>query len=151
MMLIFATLTVNVIADVPNTISITRRTEGGNTIIDVKVRHADPSTNHYISQINLDLDGTIKSFTGLSKATTTEAIYSLNIGSVNPKVVKSQAVCNTHGAGAYYSESGTNGTGGGGGIPAYPIEAVIIGALLGVAILLTLRNPRINSEVSIKR
>jgi len=144
MMLIFALLTVNVLADVPSTISITRRSEGGNTIIDVKVRHADPSTSHYISQINLDLDGTVKSFTGLPKATAAEAIYSLNIGPVSPKAVKAQAVCNLHGAGSYYSEAGTNGTGGGVGIPAYLIGALVIGALLGVAVLLILRNRRIS-------
>ena len=132
----------NVVADVPNTISITRRTEGGNTIIDVKIRHVDPSSNHYISQINLDLDGTIKAFTSLSKATTTNATYSLNLGSASPKVVKAQAICNIHGAGAYYLETGTGETSSGSGIPAYPIEAMISGTLLGVAILITMRTRR---------
>ena len=96
--LIFATSTMNVFADVPNTTSIIRRNEGGNLLLDVKVRHADPSTSHYISQINIDLDGTIKSFTDLTKVTTTEATYTINVGSVNPKVVKAQPVCSVHGA-----------------------------------------------------
>ena len=135
-------------ADVPSTVSISRRTEGGNNIIDVKIRHADPTSNHYISQINLDLDGTIKTFKDLTKATTTEATYSLNLGSVSPKVVKAQPVCNIHGAGAYYTEGGTGGTGGGGGIPAYPIEATFIGVLLGIAILLAMYSSRYISNVT---
>ena len=128
--------TTGVYANIPSVISITRRTESGNTIIDVKVSHADPSSTHYIGQINLDLDGTTKSFTDLPKATTIEAMYSLNIGSATPKTIKAQAVCIIHGAGAFYTEGGSSGTTSGGGIPAYPIEAIFSGVLLAAAILL---------------
>jgi len=127
-------------ANVPSVINITRRTENGNTLVDVKVSHSDPSTSHYIAQINLDLDGTTKPFTNLSKATTTEATYTLNIGQINPKTVKAQAICIIHGPGDWFTESATGGsTGGsygGGGIPAYPIESIVIGAILAVAIIL---------------
>ena len=120
-------------ANVPSVMSITRRTVGSNTIIDVKVSDSDPSSSHYISQINLDLDGTTKSFTDFTKATTIEATYSCNITSTNPKTVKAQAVCIIHGAGAFYTEGGT----GGGGIPAYPCESIILGVLTITTILLT--------------
>jgi desulfoferrodoxin (superoxide reductase-like protein) len=140
--LAFSALTASVNADVPNTVTITRRTDSGNTIIDVKIRHSDPTTSHYISQINLDLDGTVKPFTDLVKATTTEATYSLNIGSANPNLVRAQPICNLHGAGPYYSEGGAGGGGGGPGIPAYPMEAMIVGALMGAAILIFMRKWR---------
>jgi len=127
-------------ANVPSVINITRRTENGNTLVDVKVSHSDPSTSHYIAQINLDLDGTTKPFTNLSKATTTEATYTLNIGQINPKTVKAQAICVIHGPGDWFTESATGGsTGGsysGGGIPSYPTESIVVGAILAVAIIL---------------
>ncbi len=137
--------TMVVFANVPSVLSITRRTESGNTIIDVKVSHSDPSSTHYISQISLDLDGATKTFMDLPKATTTEATYSLNIGVANPKSIKAQAFCNIHGAGTFYSEGETGGTSGGGGIPAYPSEAIIGGTLLGVAVLHSIAKRRVRA------
>lgn len=138
MLVIIFLPTIGVYANVPSVLSITRRNESGNTIIDVKVSHADPSSTHYIAQINLDLDGTTKSFTDLPKATTIEATYSLNIGSMTPKTIKAQAVCIIHGAGAFFTEGGTSGTTSGGGVPAYPSEAIFGGVLLAAAVLLLL-------------
>ena len=127
-------------ANVPSVINITRRTENGNTLVDVKVSHSDPSTSHYIAQINLDLDGTTKPFTNLAKATATEATYTLNIGQINPKTVKAQAICVIHGPGDWFSEGAaggsTGGSYGGGGIPAYPTESIVVGAILAVALIL---------------
>jgi desulfoferrodoxin (superoxide reductase-like protein) len=134
--------TISVYANIPSVISITRRNEGSNTIIDVKVNHADPSTTHYIAQINLDLDGTVKTFTDLTHATTTEVTYSLNIGSATPKTIKAQAVCVIHGPGAYFTEGGTAGTTSGGGVPAYPRESIFVGVLLGFAVLVIVSKRR---------
>jgi hypothetical protein len=130
-------------ANVPTVMSITRRTDtSGNTLIDVKVNHADPTTSHYISQITLDLDGTTRTFTDLTKATTVEATYSLNIGNATPKLIKAQATCIIHGPSAWLTESTTTGTTGGtssGGVDAYPLEAIAIGATLAVTVLLLSR------------
>lgn len=133
-----ASTQVDVYADIPSTLSITRRSEGGNLLIDVRVRHADPTPSHYIAQINVDLDGTVKSFTDLTKATSVEATYTVNLGPVSPKLIKAQAVCNTHGPGGYLSETGGGGSAGGGGIPAYPNESIIAGIGLGVAAIVIL-------------
>ena len=127
--------TISVYANVPSVINITRRNEGSNTIIDVKISHADPSSTHYIAQINLDLDGIVKAFTDLTHSTTTEATYSLNIGSATPKTIKAQAVCIIHGPSAYFTEGGSSGTTSGGGVPAYPSGSILVGVLLGFAIL----------------
>jgi desulfoferrodoxin (superoxide reductase-like protein) len=130
-------------ANVPTMISITRRTDtSGNTLIDVKVNHADPTTNHYISQITLDLDGTTETFTSLTKTSAVEATYTLNIGKTTPKTIKAQATCNLHGPSAWFTESTTGGNTGGtssGGIDAYPTAAVAVGAALAVTILLNRR------------
>jgi desulfoferrodoxin (superoxide reductase-like protein) len=126
-----------VYANVPTIITITRRTDGGNTIVDVKVSHTDSTTSHYISQVSLDLDGTIKSFIDLPKATTVEATYILNIGTTSPKTIKAQAVCNIHGPSSWSTEGETGNTGGsvpsGGSIPSYPTEAIIAGILTALA------------------
>jgi hypothetical protein len=121
-----------VYANVPSVLGIIRRTEGSNTIIDVKVSHTSPSTTHYIASITLDLDGTQKTFTDLTKATTNEATYSLNIGSVNPKIIKAQATCILHGPSNVFTENATPGTTG--GIPSYPLETVVIGSILAICI-----------------
>jgi desulfoferrodoxin (superoxide reductase-like protein) len=123
---------VTVHANVPNVLSITRRTDSGNTLIDVKVSHSDPSTTHYISQITLDLDGATKTFTDLPKATATDATYTLNIRAVTPKTIKAQATCNLHGPSAWFNEAGGTTSS---GIDAYPMEAVLIGVALVVTVL----------------
>jgi desulfoferrodoxin (superoxide reductase-like protein) len=123
---------VTVHANVPNVLSITRRTDSGNTLIDVKVSHSDPSTTHYISQITLDLDGATKTFTDLPKATATDATYTLNIRAVTPKTIKAQATCNLHGPSAWFNEAGGTTSS---GIDAYPMEAVLIGVALAVTVL----------------
>jgi desulfoferrodoxin (superoxide reductase-like protein) len=126
-----------VYGNVPTVLTVIRRTEGSNTLVDVKVSHADPTTSHYISQIGLDLDGAIKSFTDLPKATTLEATYTLNLGTTNPKIIKAQAVCIIHGPSSWFTEGGTGSTGGstqsGGGIPSYPTEAIIAGIMTALA------------------
>jgi desulfoferrodoxin (superoxide reductase-like protein) len=135
-----------VYGNVPTVLTITRRTEGGNTLADVKVSHADPTTSHYISQINLDLDGVIKSFTDLPKATTVEATYTLNLGTTSPKTIKAQAVCNIHGPSLWFTEGGTSNAGGStqssGGIPSYPIEATISGIITALALATILYRKR---------
>jgi desulfoferrodoxin (superoxide reductase-like protein) len=133
-LLILLTLTIpaaTVHANIPTVLSITRRTDSGNTLIDVVVNHSDPTTNHYISQINLDLDGTTQNFKDLPKPTTTQYTFTLNIGSANPKTIKAQAVCNLHGPSSWYTE-GAAVTTSGGGIPGYPLEAVAAGILTAV-------------------
>jgi desulfoferrodoxin (superoxide reductase-like protein) len=137
---LFATLVIPaavVYGNVPTVLTITRRIEGSNTLVDVRVSHADPTTSHYISQISLDLDGAIKSFTDLPKATTVEATYTLNLGTTNPKTIKAQAVCIIHGPSSWFTEGGTSNTGGstqsGGGIPSYPTEAIIAGIMTALA------------------
>ena len=124
--------TVIVQANIPTVLSVTRRTEGSNTIIDVKVSNTLPSATHYISLISLDLDGTQKTFTDLTKATTNEATYSLNIGSANPKTIKAQATCVVHGPSSVFTENAVPGTTG--GIPGYPFETIVIGSTLAICI-----------------
>jgi desulfoferrodoxin (superoxide reductase-like protein) len=135
-----------VYGNVPTVLTVTRRTESGNTLVDVKVNHADPSTSHYISQISLDIDGAIKSFTDLPKATTVEATYTLNLGTTSPKTIKAQAVCIIHGPGSWFTEGGTSNTGGsaqsGGGIPSYPTEAIFAGILSAMAAVMILYRKR---------
>jgi desulfoferrodoxin (superoxide reductase-like protein) len=130
---------VAVFADVPSVISIIRRTENGKTIIDVKVSHSNPSSSHFISQINIDLDGVSKVFTDLPKATTSEATFSLDLGTANPKTIKAQAVCILHGPGSFFVEGASTGGSGGRGIPSYPIEGTFVGILLALTILLIIK------------
>ncbi|HIH88295.1 TPA: hypothetical protein HA344_03680 [Candidatus Bathyarchaeota archaeon] len=129
-----ASTTVN--ADVPTVLTITRRTDAsGNILVDVKIRHADPTTNHYITQITLELDGATKTQTDLVRASSVEATYTINIGTTSPRTIRARATCNLHGASAWFSESGTSGDGGTStGIPAYPLAAVALGTLAAAAI-----------------
>ena len=128
-MIFFSFLPVFVVkANVPSLLSVTRRTESGSLIVDVRVSHSEPSVTHYISVINLDVDGTTRSFADLPKATQVEATYSLNLGSASPKVITAQAACIIHGPGAYVAVGSTGGTAPG-GVPGYPVEATLIGIL----------------------
>ena len=119
-------------ANIPTVMSIARRTVNGGTLVDVTVNHSDPTTNHYIIQISLDLDGTTQTFTDLPKPTTTQFTFTLNISSANPKMIKTQAVCNLHGSSSWYTE-GAAVTTPSGGIPGYPVEAIAAGILISIA------------------
>ncbi len=121
-------------ANTPTVLSITRRTEGSNTIIDLKVSHTSPSTAHYIALISLDLDGTQKTFTDPMKATANEATYSLNIGSTNPKTIKAQATCNIHGPSSVFTENAAPGNTS--GIPGYPLETIVIGSAVAICMVI---------------
>ncbi len=132
---------VTVYADVPTVLSITRRTVSSNTIIDVTVRHAGPSVNHYVNQVSLDLDGTIKVYADLPKPTEVQTTFTLNIGSANPTTINAQAVCNIHGASPWFKE-GTAATSPSGGIPGYPLEAISAGIFIAIATPLVLGRRR---------
>jgi desulfoferrodoxin (superoxide reductase-like protein) len=127
--------TVTVYADVPTVLSITRRTVSSNTIIDVTVRHAGPSVNHYVNQVSLDLDGTIKVFADLPKPTEVQTTFTLNIGSATPNTISAQAVCNIHGPSPWFKE-GTATTSPSGGIPGYPLEAIAAGIFIATTLVL---------------
>jgi desulfoferrodoxin (superoxide reductase-like protein) len=126
--------TVIVHANIPTVLSITRRSDGSDTVIDVKVSNTFPSSTHYIESITLDLDGTLKTFTDLTKATANEATYSLNIGAVNPKTIKAQATCNVHGPSSWFTENSLPGTTT--GVTGYPFETIVIGCALAILIVI---------------
>lgn len=138
---ILITLTVpatTVHANVPTVLSITRRTVNRSNLVDVVVNHSDPTTNHYIIQISIDLDGTTQTFTNLPRPTTTQYTFTLNIGSMSPKTIKAQAVCNLHGPSPWYIE-GAAVTAPSSGIPGYSVEAVAAGILVAIAAVLVLQ------------
>jgi desulfoferrodoxin (superoxide reductase-like protein) len=124
-------------ANIPTVMSIARRTVNGGTFIDIVVNHSDPTTNHYINQISLDLDGTTQTFTDLPKPTSTQYTFTLNIGSASPKTIKAQVVCNLHGPSSWFTE-GTIVTTPSGGISGYPVEVVAAGILIAVTAIFVL-------------
>ena len=88
---------VRVRADVPTVLSINPWTSGGNTILNITVRHADPSSIHYIDQVDVDKDGSIQSIS-LSPQSTVIFTIQYNLGAVTGMPsVRARAHCIVHG------------------------------------------------------
>ena len=88
---------VHVKADVPTVLSITPWMSGENTILNITIRHADPSSFHYINQVEVDKDGTVQSIS-LSAASTVIFTVQYNLGVVTGTPdVRARVHCVTHG------------------------------------------------------
>jgi hypothetical protein len=90
-------------ADVPDVLSITPWTSGDDTILNITIRHADPSSVHYIDRVDIDVAGSVQSIT-LSSQSTAFFTIQQNLGAVTGTPnVRARAHCTTHGWGSYSS------------------------------------------------
>ena len=105
-LLLITTLTlgteiVRVKADIPDVLSIISWTSGGDTILNITIRHALPSSSHYINQVEVDKDGSVQVI-NLTPQSTDNFMIQHNLGIVAGTAnVRARAHCVVHGWGSW--------------------------------------------------
>jgi len=88
-------------ADVPDIVSVVSRNLGSVTWLDITVRHGAFSSLHYVTRVELEINGTTQNLVQSSQSTETFTVsYSLGSTS-NTYSVRARALCNIHGYSAY--------------------------------------------------
>ncbi|MCW4051865.1 MAG: hypothetical protein NWE78_01480 [Candidatus Bathyarchaeota archaeon] len=86
-----------VLADVPTIENIEPWTSGTDTILNITIRHDNPTVFHYVDVVEVDVDGNIQNVT-LSPQTTVTFIVQYNMGEVtDTPTVSARAYCTFHG------------------------------------------------------
>jgi len=89
-------------ADIPDVTSIVPLTSGADTILNITVRHALPSSSHYIYKLEVDVAGIVNTVDLVSPQTTTTFVVQYNMGSLTTApTVRARAFCIVHGVGQW--------------------------------------------------
>jgi hypothetical protein len=84
-------------ADIPDVVSIEPWTSGVDTILNVTVRHTF-GFGHFVSQVDVDIDGSIQNIPVASPQPATIFVVQYNMGEVaGTPSVQARANCNIHG------------------------------------------------------
>jgi peptide/nickel transport system substrate-binding protein len=78
-------------------LQISVSTEGENTLLNLEVKHNDPTSSHYVDIIEVEIDGNIQRETGLTPQNTTQFTYQYDLGEVEYENVRVRVHCNLHG------------------------------------------------------
>ena len=90
-------------ADVPDIVSVVSRNVGPVTWLDITIRHGGFGSGHYISRVELEINGTTQNLAQSPQSTEIFTVsYSLGSTS-NTYSVRARALCTIHGYGAYSS------------------------------------------------
>jgi hypothetical protein len=85
------------LADVPTVVQLTSRQEGTNTILVLKIRHANPSQSHYVNTVEIEINGNPISLT-LNPQNSQTFEYEYNAGTLDSSAnVRARAHCTLHG------------------------------------------------------
>lgn len=91
---------------IPSVVSITPWVSGTHTMLNITITHEPPPTigpSHYVSTVELDINGTITDLTQSPQSTTT-FVVTYDMGEVNETLaVQARAYCIVHGWGAWSS------------------------------------------------
>ena len=86
-----------VLADVPTVESIEPWTSETDTILNITVRHASPSSSHYVDKVEVDIDGAVHDI-DLTPQSTLTFVEQYNMGEVvDTPTVQARAHCTFHG------------------------------------------------------
>ena len=81
----------------PTVVSLATSASGTHTILQIEVRYANPSSNHYIDIIEVDVDGDIHQFTGPTPQETVIFLESFDLSVIAETVsVRVRVHCTLH-------------------------------------------------------
>ena len=90
-------------ADIPNIVSVVPRNVGSVAWLDITVRHGGFTSVHYITRVELEINGTTQNLAQSPQSTEIFTV-SYDLGSTsNTYSVRARAFCNMHGYSAYSS------------------------------------------------
>jgi len=124
--------TLIVYADVPTVVELEVETRGEDTVLVIRVRHSSPSQTHYVYEIEVELDGKVEKIERDSQSAATFTVeHAVDSEAADIRV---RAHCTNHGWSRWKSLT-DEPSGGGGGIPGFPVEATAIGLVIGAVLL----------------
>jgi len=128
--------TLIVYADVPTVVELVLETRGEDTVLVIRVRHSSPSQTHYVYEIEVEVDGKVEKIERDSQSDTTFTVEH----AVDSKAadIRARAHCTNHGWSRWKGLT-EEPSGGGGGIPGFPVEATAIGLAIGAVLLWVVR------------
>lgn len=100
----------SVFADVPSVLTITVEQEGTTSTITVEIRHADPSSGHYIDIIEIEVNERLDRISDLNPQTATVFSYQHNVGDTFFENLRVRVHCNIHGWSGWKAEGTTDST-----------------------------------------
>lgn len=89
------------LADVPTVLEIEATMEGGDTVLDLEIRHSSPSSTHYVDMIEVEINERLDRLTDIEPQTSTTFTYGHNIGTVGYETIRARAHCTVHGWSAW--------------------------------------------------
>ncbi len=85
-------------ADVPDVLSTEPWTSGTVTFLNITVRHASPTSSHYVNRVEIDVDGTVKNVELTPPQVAPAFVLQYDMGEVTAMpTVQARAHCNIHG------------------------------------------------------
>ena len=124
--------TLIVYADVPTVVELVLEIRGEDTVLVIRVRHSSPSQTHYVDEIEVEVDGKVEKIERDSQSATTFTVeHTVDSKAADLRV---RAHCTNHGWSRWKSLT-DEPSGGGGGIPGFPVESTAIGLVIGVVLL----------------
>ncbi|MCW3992257.1 MAG: hypothetical protein NWE79_06090 [Candidatus Bathyarchaeota archaeon] len=125
--------TLIVYADVPTVVELELEYRGDDTVLVIRVRHSSPSQTHYVDEIEVEVDGKVEKIDRNSQSATTFTVEH----AVDSKAadIRVRAHCTNHGWSRWKSLETEEPTEGGGGIPGFPYESIVIGLAISTVAL----------------
>lgn len=119
----------SVFADVPSVLTITIVPDASTSTITVEIRHADPSSSHYIDIIEVEVNERLDRISDLNPQTATVFSYQHSVGDTVFDSLRVRVHCNVHGWGGWKAEGTTDAT-----TPFYMTPIGIV-AIVGIVVV----------------
>ncbi|UCE43628.1 MAG: hypothetical protein JSV57_04525 [Candidatus Bathyarchaeota archaeon] len=85
-------------ADVPDVLSVEPWISGADTILNITVRHASPTSSHYIDVVEVDIEGDVQTINLDPPQSAPTFLVQYNMGEITETpTVQTRAHCNFHG------------------------------------------------------
>ncbi len=129
--------TLFVYADVPTVVELEIETRGQETVLVIQVRHSSPSQTHYVDEVEVEVDGKVEKVELAPQSSTTFTVEH-EVDSQTAEI-RVRAHCTNHGWSRWKSLETEEATAGGGGIPGFPYESIVVGLAMSAVTLWVIR------------
>ena len=135
LMVVFVSLLPVIIsyANVPSMLNIKIEISGDSTILVLDVAHSNPTSTHFVNVVEIENGDDELSLT-LEPQTSGSFTVEVEVDSI-PETLRARAKCTTHGWSQWRRFTTDTENGGGGGIPGFPIESIVLGLITALIVI----------------
>ncbi len=120
-----------VYGDVPVVLNLNTVARGGETVLVIEVRHNSPNPTHYVDLVTVMLGD---SSYQIDLDSQNEAVFTVEYVLGSTESVRARAHCTLHSWGQWRQLGLGDANSGGGGIPSFPIESIILAFLMSLTL-----------------